>query len=123
MASIISKLVIGGGAVFMGYKFGNSTIDSFTQNSKYTDKKVHERMRLKPGGKIKNRSDVIGGLQSEIVYLLVVGGNLRAFRAALDSASRGLKTGLVDSENFNSKFITTIEALIRLEVSPKFGKN
>ena len=59
MGSIVSKLVIGGGAVFMGNKFGNSTIDSFTQNSKYTDKKLHERMRFKPGGKIKNRSDVI----------------------------------------------------------------
>ena len=75
MAGIVSKLVIGGGAVFMGYKFGNSTIDSFTQNSRYTDKKVHERMRLKPGGKIKNRSDVIEGLKSELLDVLVVGGN------------------------------------------------
>jgi hypothetical protein len=103
MASIISKLDIGGGAVFMGYKFGNSTIDSFTQNSKYKDNKVHERMRLKPGGKIKNRSDVIECLKSEMLDVLVAGGNLRASRAALDFASRGLKIGLVDSQDYKSK--------------------
>ena len=102
MANIIGKLVFGGGAVFLGYKFGNSTIDSFSQNSKYTEKKIHERMRMKPGGTIENRSKIIDSLKSELLDVLVVGGNLKASRAALDSASRGLKTGLIDSEDFDS---------------------
>ena len=72
------------------------------QQQRITDKKIQERMRLKPGGKIKNRSDVIEGLKSEMLDVLVVGGYLRSSRAALDSASRGLKTGLIDSEDFNS---------------------
>lgn len=102
MASTVGKLLFGGGAVFIGYKFGNSTLDSFTQKSKYTPKKISERLRMKPGGKVERRSKVIDGLQSELLDVLVVGGNLDASRAALDCSTRGLKTGIVDSEDFNS---------------------
>ena len=103
MAATIGKLFFGGGAVFLGYKFGNSTIDSFTQKSRYTEKNIHERMRLKPGGKLEERKKMIEGLTSEMLDVLIIGGNLKTSQVALDSASRGLKTGLVDSEDFNSK--------------------
>ena len=103
MAATIGKLFFGGGAVFLGYKFGNSTIDSFTQKSRYTEKNIHERMRLKPGGKLEERKKMIEGLTSEMLDVLIIGGNLKTSHVALDSASRGLKTGLVDSEDFNSK--------------------
>ena len=103
MASTIGKLFFGGGAVFLGYKFGNSTIDSFTQKSRYAERKIHERMRLKPGGKLEKRNKIIEGLTSEMLDVLIIGGNLKTSQVALDSASRGLKTGLVDSEDFNSR--------------------
>ena len=102
MAGAVAKLVVGGGAVFLGYKFGNSSIETFTESNRYSDKNVHQRMRLKPGKHIGPRKEIIDNLTDEILDVLVVGGNLDASTAALDAASRGLKTALIDKEDFNS---------------------
>ena len=36
MANAFGKLVVGGGAVVLSYRFFNATLDSFTQKNKYS---------------------------------------------------------------------------------------
>jgi len=102
MAATIGKLCFGGGAILFGYKIGNSTIDSLNQKSRYSPKKINERVRLKPGENVVTRQEAVKGLTGEVLDVLVIGGNLEASRIALDAASRGLKTGLLDQEDFDS---------------------
>jgi len=102
MAGTIGKMCFGGGAILFGYKIGNSTIESLNQKSRYSQKKINERVVLKPGKNILSRQETVEELNNQVLDVLVIGGNLQASRIALEAASRGLKTGLLDDEDFDS---------------------
>ncbi|MDR1799922.1 MAG: glycerol-3-phosphate dehydrogenase/oxidase, partial [Bifidobacteriaceae bacterium] len=50
----------------------------------------------------RSRASAIGGLQNETLDVLVIGGGVTGAGIALDAAARGLKTGLVEAQDWAS---------------------
>ena len=83
------------------------------QVSRFSPRKLEERRRLKPGGRLGTRQEQLDrSLQQQYSYwvwrllsrlgegvwdVVVVGGSLGAARTALHLASRGLTVALLDS--------------------------
>ena len=104
MANAFGKLVVGGGALVLSYRFFNASIDSFTQKNKYSVKSMKERSKFRPEVRAKNlnRNAIINEIKNQSFDVIIVGGNLEASELALDLSSSGEKILLIDTEDFDS---------------------
>jgi len=73
MAGTIGKMCFGGGAILFGYKIGNSTIDSLNQKSRYSQKKINERVVLKPGKNVFTRQETLEELNNQVLDVRFAG--------------------------------------------------
>uniref|UniRef100_A0AC35TFS5 Glycerol-3-phosphate dehydrogenase n=1 Tax=Rhabditophanes sp. KR3021 TaxID=114890 RepID=A0AC35TFS5_9BILA len=59
-------------------------------------------LNKRPSGGLPSRSDILDGLKTEEFDVLVIGGGATGSGVALDSTTRGLKTALVELDDFSS---------------------
>ena len=105
MASFLGRAIIGGGAVIYSYRLSNAAIESLAERNKYSRKSIDERIKIRPSVTSFTRQSMLQKLsaneESEF-DVVIVGGNLRCSQLALDCSTMGLKTLLIDSEDFDS---------------------
>ena len=76
-----------------------------SETGRFTPRRLDERRRGKPGGKLTSRQAALHSLSGEdggVLDVAVVGGSLEAATNAMQLASRGLKVAIITSDDFNS---------------------
>uniref|UniRef100_A0A0K0G3U1 Glycerol-3-phosphate dehydrogenase n=1 Tax=Strongyloides venezuelensis TaxID=75913 RepID=A0A0K0G3U1_STRVS len=59
-------------------------------------------LNVRPSGNLPTRDDILNNLKNESFDVLVIGGGATGAGVALDSTTRGLKTALVELDDFSS---------------------
>uniref|UniRef100_A0A1B6D6V9 Glycerol-3-phosphate dehydrogenase n=1 Tax=Clastoptera arizonana TaxID=38151 RepID=A0A1B6D6V9_9HEMI len=90
---IASTIIVLGGGAYMGSLLTKKILNR-------NDKKTHIPHKGKPN--IPSRNELLLSLQNEKFDILVIGGGATGTGCALDAASRGLKTALVEANDFAS---------------------
>ena len=96
------RVCVGGLAVYVSYRTSNSLIESWCERSKYSDRSLAERWRQRPALKDLRRDLMVERAAGEEFDVVVVADSLTASQLALDCTVAGLKTLIIDSEDFNS---------------------
>ncbi|KAI6195380.1 Glycerol-3-phosphate dehydrogenase [Aphelenchoides besseyi] len=68
----------------------------------HADNNIRLELNKRPSGALPTRQDLLNGLKSEEFDVLVIGGGATGAGVALDSTTRGLKTALVELDDFSS---------------------
>ena len=104
MAARVGKVIVGGLAVCVSYRLSNSTIETWSERKRFSHQRMEERLRQRPAP-VDLRRDVMlerAGAAREKFDVVVVADCPRASQLALDCAVAGLRTLIIDSEDFNS---------------------
>ena len=105
MAAFLGRAILGGGAVLYSYRLSNAAIESLSERNMYSKKSIDERIKIRPSETEFTRHSMLQKLckDKELEFdVVIVGGNLRSSKLALDCSTIGLKTLLVDSKDFDS---------------------
>ncbi|KAI6223822.1 Glycerol-3-phosphate dehydrogenase [Aphelenchoides fujianensis] len=68
----------------------------------HADHNIRAELNKRPSGALPTRADLLNGLRTEEFDVLVIGGGATGAGVALDSTTRGLKTALVELDDFSS---------------------
>ena len=98
----MGKLIVGGAAVYLGYRLSNATIQTLADSTRFSERSISGRIKQRPIVSRLCRSRQIERAASEEFDVVVIGGELRVSKAALSLAVSGLKTLIIDTEDFNS---------------------
>lgn len=77
-------------------------VDVFQKSKITSAPKAVSKCKLKPLDKLPSRKDHLKAVQKEDFDVLVIGGGITGAGCALDAISRGLKTALIEHNDFAS---------------------
>ncbi|CAH1961954.1 unnamed protein product [Acanthoscelides obtectus] len=101
MASNLKRIAVGGIAGVTGAGLATYLLLKEDRNSFWPEVRA-EQKRVKPKRILPTRDEQIKSLQSECFDVVIVGGGATGAGCALDSCTRGLKTALVEADDFAS---------------------
>nr|XP_023023888.1 glycerol-3-phosphate dehydrogenase, mitochondrial isoform X2 [Leptinotarsa decemlineata] len=100
MASRLKKFAVGTFAGTVGA--GVATYFLLKEDENAWPAVKAERAQIKPKRILPSRADQIKSLQSDSFDVVIIGGGATGAGCALDAATRGLKTALIEADDFSS---------------------
>ncbi|KAI1715960.1 FAD dependent oxidoreductase domain-containing protein [Ditylenchus destructor] len=106
-----TKILVAGGlasSIATIYYLDSSNEKRFQQGMQqyfrtaYANSDLQKELNKRPSGALPTRKDLIQGLRDQEFDVLVIGGGATGAGVALDSQTRGLKTALVELNDFSS---------------------
>ncbi|XP_059484896.1 glycerol-3-phosphate dehydrogenase, mitochondrial-like [Neocloeon triangulifer] len=101
MASRLRKIAYGGALLGTTGLFGNWLWDDLHSKHKIVAMETN-LSKTKPTRHLPTRAEQIESLQKESFDVLIIGGGATGAGCAVDSATRGLKTAMVEADDFGS---------------------
>ncbi|CAD5207869.1 unnamed protein product [Bursaphelenchus okinawaensis] len=68
----------------------------------FADSQIRAELNKRPSGALPTRNELLAGLKEDEFDVLVIGGGATGAGVALDATTRGLKTALVELDDFSS---------------------